>query len=340
VHDSGIVDLKGIASTDPGAEERAKTTPLASAGLFDDEHDNPSIPPPPSQSTGAIPSSVKPAVAAPVAAVAKTQVSRPSPAKKSSILMPVLGGLTIAAIAAAVMVVARPKPPPPPAAPAAPVQVAPPAPTPEPSPAPAVVASASPAADPAPAVDPDPSPAASGEPAKPPPASIAAGLGRTPKPTPSPKKDEAPGGSTVSGLSAMMAQATNSPAAAPLSAGALGEAVQHAVGDQGATPAPAAPAAADPGFAPGSVPQKPSQGAVTGALGRVLPQARSCLNPDDPISRANITFASAGTVSSVVVSGFAAGKPSEECIKSALAKATVPPFAQANYAANVTIRPN
>ena len=142
----------------------------------------------------------------------------------------------------------------------------------------------------------------------------------------------------------MMAQATNAtvtqaPASAPLSAGALGEAVQHAVGDNGAAPAPAAAPAA-PQAAPGSVPEKPSQGAVTGGLGRALPQARSCLNPDDPISRANVTFSSAGTVTAVVVSGNAAGKPAEDCIKRALFNASVPPFAQASYSANVTIRPN
>jgi hypothetical protein len=151
-------------------------------------------------------------------------------------------------------------------------------------------------------------------------------------------------GSTVSGLSAMMAQAATPasdppppPSAAP---GALGAAVQQAVGGAGAAPQEHSAAPSGPQFAPGSVVEKPSQGAVTSALGAVIPQARNCLNPDDPVSRANVTFTSPGTVSRVVVTGSAAGKPAEQCIKNALMKATVPPFAQENYAATITIRPN
>jgi hypothetical protein len=90
----------------------------------------------------------------------------------------------------------------------------------------------------------------------------------------------------------------------------------------------------------GSVPQKPSQGAVTGALGAVLPQARACLGPDDPVSRASIVFSSNGVVQSVSVSGPAAGKPSETCIKDALTKAKVQAFAEPTYTANITIRHN
>jgi hypothetical protein len=145
----------------------------------------------------------------------------------------------------------------------------------------------------------------------------------------------------------MMAQATNSTTTPPVtptgpaSNAALGEAVQHAVGGGAAAPAAADPVAPEaPHYAPGSVPQKPSQGAVTGALTRVLPAARSCLNPDDPLSRANVTFISGGTVSSVVITGGAAGKPAEECIRRALMKANVPPFAQDTYAANINVRPN
>jgi hypothetical protein len=156
--------------------------------------------------------------------------------------------------------------------------------------------------------------------------------------------DNGGGGSSVSELSAMMAHATNSPAAAaPVNppSGNLGEAVQNAVGGGAAPTAAEAPAApSGPQFAPGSVPEKPSQGAVTSALSQALPQARSCLNPDDPVSKANVTFGSTGGVTAVVVTGSAAGKPAEGCIKSALLKATVPPFAQATYSANVTVRPN
>jgi hypothetical protein len=88
------------------------------------------------------------------------------------------------------------------------------------------------------------------------------------------------------------------------------------------------------------VPEKPSPEVSTTALARVLPQARGCLAAGDPVSKASVTFASNGAVSSVVVSGDAAGKPAEGCIKAALERAAVPPFTQAGYAANVTVRPN
>ncbi len=152
------------------------------------------------------------------------------------------------------------------------------------------------------------------------------------------------GGTSVSPLTAMMAEATKSAPVAPIASappGALGEAVEHAVGANGAaTPASGPAAPSGPQFAPGSVPDKPSQGAVTSALGKVLPVARNCLNPDDAVSRANVTFSSTGSVSAVVVSGSAAGKLAGDCIKAALMKASVPPFAQETYSANVTVRPN
>jgi hypothetical protein len=97
------------------------------------------------------------------------------------------------------------------------------------------------------------------------------------------------------------------------------------------------PAAALSGGA-GDLPQHPSQGAITGALGGVLPAARRCLGPDDPVSRAAIVFASSGSVQSVTVSGAAAGTPAEACIKDALGKAKVPPFAEPTSTANITVR--
>jgi hypothetical protein len=97
---------------------------------------------------------------------------------------------------------------------------------------------------------------------------------------------------------------------------------------------------ADAQFAAGTVPQRPSQGTLTSALGRVLGKAKSCIGPDDPISRASVVFASAGTVSSVTVSGNAAGKPAEACIKTALSGAKLnTPFAEPTYTTTVTIRP-
>jgi hypothetical protein len=90
----------------------------------------------------------------------------------------------------------------------------------------------------------------------------------------------------------------------------------------------------------GNVPQRPSQGQVSGAVGNVLPTARACLGSDDPVSHASVVLQSDGTVKSVSVSGFATGKPAEACIKAALQKMTVSPFAEATYnVPTMTIRP-
>jgi hypothetical protein len=104
------------------------------------------------------------------------------------------------------------------------------------------------------------------------------------------------------------------------------------------TAAPASPDA--PQVAPGSVPLKPSVGALHGALGAALPGARACVDPDDAISHAMVTFQSDGSVQNVTVSGGAAGKPAEACIRAALMKARVPPFASPTFSAPATIRGN
>jgi hypothetical protein len=84
---------------------------------------------------------------------------------------------------------------------------------------------------------------------------------------------------------------------------------------------------------------RPSRGQVASAIGAVLPQARNCFAPDDPISRADVVFASSGEVASMTVSGYAVGKPAEACVRAALRKARVPAFAQASFLVPVTIRP-
>jgi hypothetical protein len=148
------------------------------------------------------------------------------------------------------------------------------------------------------------------------------------KPAPAPAKEEGP-----------KLSAKDLPTTATGPGGDLGSAMGAAVGadKKSGEPTPAA-GPTGPQFAAGTVPQKPSQGAVTGAIGAVLPNARQCLGPDDPVSRASITFTSAGTVQSVSVTGGAAGKPAEGCIKAALGKAKVAPFAEATYTAPITIR--
>ena len=79
---------------------------------------------------------------------------------------------------------------------------------------------------------------------------------------------------------------------------------------------------------------------ATAPLGPIWHGATVLVVDDEPMSRANVTFQSDGTVKSVSVSGFAAGKPQEACIKAALSKATVSPFAEATYPVPVTIRAN
>jgi hypothetical protein len=120
-------------------------------------------------------------------------------------------------------------------------------------------------------------------------------------------------------------------------AGALGDAMRQAAGPTDPSHA-VSEDAPKPKFAPGSVPSKPSQGAVTGAIGSVLPTARDCVGPDAPISRAAVVFGSSGAVKEVRVSGYAKGKKAEQCIVSAMQKASLPPFAEDSYTANVTIR--
>ncbi len=85
--------------------------------------------------------------------------------------------------------------------------------------------------------------------------------------------------------------------------------------------------------------QRPSQAQVQMAIGPVMRAARACLLADDGESRALVTFQSDGSVKSVAISGFAAGKPQEACIKTAMSRAKVDPFLDPTYALPVTIRP-
>ncbi|MBP9114004.1 MAG: hypothetical protein KBF88_14420, partial [Polyangiaceae bacterium] len=93
-----------------------------------------------------------------------------------------------------------------------------------------------------------------------------------------------------------------------------------------------------PQFAAGSVPQKPSQGQVVGAIGSVMPNARACVVAGED-SKATVTFQSTGTVQSVSVSGPAVGKPAEACIKKSLMQAKINPFMDPSYSHSVTVRP-
>lgn len=149
----------------------------------------------------------------------------------------------------------------------------------------------------------------------------------------------APSASTLPTPVAAIPAATAS--ALPPSEQSLESLMQQAAGSSPtATPAAAPTTAEAPAPAMGSVPLKPSQGAIQGALGAAMPGARACLGADDAISHATITFQSDGSVQNVAVSGSAAGKPAETCIRSALSRARVTPFAQPTFTASATVRPN
>ena len=94
-----------------------------------------------------------------------------------------------------------------------------------------------------------------------------------------------------------------------------------------------------PGVDPGSIPDTPSQGAIQGALGSVKGAAKACVAGLDGPSRATITFSSNGSVSSVSVSGAAAGTGAAGCIQSALRSARVGPFKRSSFTVGLTIRP-
>lgn len=363
--DSGIVDLAAASQVDPDAAIRAQSTALASQGLFEDESVNvhrptmPSAPPPASFGGYAqpmqpiptllppVPASVPPAAisqdafasspnvapsAAPSLTAFDTQELSALPSKKKGsgkAVAIVLALVAVSAAAGGFFYVKSQKS----AVATAPVQkMEQPAAAKVEAPAKPVVAEAAPSPEPTPeepTLDPNALPttpttatrgkvAAATKGAKAAPAAFAPAA---------PAKADGPAKVTEKDLAA----APSGPA------GDLGKAMQAEVGDTGK----ATPAAGGPSNAPtGNVPQKPSQGAVTGALGAVLPGARACLGPDDPISRAAVIFNSGGTVQSVSVSGNAAGKPAEACIKGALMKAKVQPFAEATYTAPVTIRHN
>jgi len=71
----------------------------------------------------------------------------------------------------------------------------------------------------------------------------------------------------------------------------------------------------------------------------VLGAARSCIAGQPQASSATIVFGSSGEVTGVNVSGPADGTPAAACIKAALGKARVQPFAAPNFSLGVTVRP-
>ena len=97
--------------------------------------------------------------------------------------------------------------------------------------------------------------------------------------------------------------------------------------------------AQEPAPADKAVPNRPSVGAIQGAVGSVMAGARSCLAGQETGSKATVTFGADGHVKSVSVAGPAAGTPAEGCVRSALMGARVPPFSEPEYSASFTVRP-
>ena len=329
--DSGIVDLKMIASADPSGEQRAQTTPLAAQGLFEDEPAKAAPAPMPSASPAAAPAVAQ---TAPVASAKAAIAPKKAEEKKGGGgIVVVLGSLFAAgAIAAGVFFyvkhehakhgVAT-------TAVSTPDKVAD-----QQKANTAAATTATAAASLAQVETPDELPE----------------VDQSGKPTGKmmPKAHAHAGAATTGGTAATAAAPTgtvdpklvaNVPTGpAGGNSGDLSEAMKAAAGGGTGLGDNAQQGDQGPKFAPGSVPQRPSQGQVAGAIGTVMPAARACVASGSPMSRATITFQSDGSVKSVSVTGFAAGKPEEACIKTALSKAKVDPFAEATYPMTVSVR--
>ena len=367
--DSGIVDLAAASAADPGAAMRAQSTPLASQSIYEDIPPPPPVNAPPSYShvpsapppSGHMhayqpaPSVPPPPVASvpppPVASVYPIGPSLASaPQKKSGAggLVFALGGLLAISAAAAggFLYIRAHKATPAPVAAAQTVEAPKAA-------EPVVVAkndekpvAAEPVAmadKPADGTTDVNSLSATPEKSAKRVRSSGAKVAAAPK-AEAPKADEpAPAQAKadkakLDSMLAAQAGGDSKPAAPAGGSGDLGSAIGAAAGG-GKMTEQQKPAAGSSGSG-GNVPTKPSQGAVTGALGAVLPAARDCLGPDDVISRASVVFNSDGSVNAVSVSGGAAGKPAATCIEKELKKARLQPFAEPTYTANVTIRHN
>jgi hypothetical protein len=140
------------------------------------------------------------------------------------------------------------------------------------------------------------------------------------------------------------------PKAAQLAAGSAPPAAKGVATTEAAPtaiPAPTAPPAKDekeaakmkPAAQPSDVPQQPSTGAAQAAVAQVIGSARACVAGHDAPSRATLVFGSDGRVQSVSISGPAAGTPAEACIRAALSRARVEPFAKPTFSVGATVRP-
>ena len=128
------------------------------------------------------------------------------------------------------------------------------------------------------------------------------------------------------------ASAATPPPGAP---GDLAEEMRKRVGGAASSDAPTKDAEKE---GPAANQSKPSNGAVAGALGAVRGAAKACVEDLEGVTRVNVVFKSDGSVASVSVSGVAAGKSAEACVRAAVMKAKVAPFTDPTYSASFTIR--
>ena len=303
--DSGIINMNQVKeSATPAQIAAAEKAKPGQADLFEDEK--------------------QPAVAVAAAAakpVAPTPIGLAAAPKKSN--AGAMAGLTIAVLglAAAFALTQRKSPPPPTLADAkpTPTMIAP-APT-EVAPVATVAATVTPSTEPSAVASADP-------------ASKVALSG--PMPT-----------------AASTAIAAKDPAPVDDSklAGALGKGGTGKAGDLQSEMIKAAGGTKDPAAAAGTpepaagnpknqnIPEQPSQGSVQAAVGTVMGGAKGCVAGADEVSRANVTFSSGGSVSSVSVTGWAAAHGKSSCVQAALKGAKVGAFSKASYTVGVTIRP-
>ncbi len=337
--DSGIVDLKAIATADPAAAQRAQATPLAAEGLFDEDAPPPASATLPAQSAPPTAAAVASAAPPPVTAApqAAARAAAPGEKKKGGGIVIAIGAIVaLSAVAAGGFFVVKSR---------LHAKETPVAATTVAAPDTAQTAAATATAPAASVADTEPSasddstnldnlPEDSPQKARLRKITATSGKPIAKSTTGTDAKKPPPAGSVDPKLIANIPTGGGGNG----NSGDFNDALKHAAGGgMGVGKDATQTAAAVP---TGNVPQKPSQGMVVGAIGQVLPKARSCVNEGEPISHATVVFGSMGTVKSVSVSGFAAGRPAEACIKAALGKAKVQPFAEPSYSFPVTIRSN
>ncbi|HEY1145765.1 MAG TPA: hypothetical protein VGE84_05440, partial [Allosphingosinicella sp.] len=363
--DSGIVDLKVLASLDPFGAMRAKTTPLAANTLFDEEEtlnasEAAQGPPPEELPThvspwshpnegGAAPEALndlvpdegaeqahsgpisgrhRPNVSA-ILASARAQLDAPPPSEDSSKTRAYIGwGMAALAVAAGVVFFIKTR------------QHEAPAPI---ASAPSVTAEPTPAAS-ATVAPPSTSASAAPEPEKVASADDLPLAKKTPGDLPKSKGVSKISPPSLEEKSASNAKPTAKPKEEAIPAPPPQQEPQdlHSEIEKRAGPkeSPKQETADSTGSQSASnVPQRPSAGEVTGAINAALPNARACLGPDDPVSYATVIFDSNGKVQSVSVSGGAEGKPAADCIKTAMTRVRLQPFAESTFTARATVRP-